>query len=278
MTKSKFIEKKILEYYLNDIESAERVFEIRYWLKTWEKNWLNWFEEYIKYYLNQTWYELEEKNWGNKADWWIDIKWYYKGKKIYVQCKKYIQNFLDWENLDKIEKKWYVWLSQVRDFYWWVVSENDWCIKWCKILKDIKMIFITTWRFSNEAKTFAKKNNIILKDYREVAKITEDYSLWDFFSDFEKKYWANKLFKIKNFKFWNNENKDWNQLTIDDINKDDLYNFFKNIIPKLSEDFYIKDDLERIFKYWWLNKLNNKILVEYSEQINMWIKILKDQK
>jgi len=271
---SSYIEKKILEYYLEwDSNSAERVFEIRHRL-----NKCNWFEEYIKYYYNSKWYKIKPQTWWCNPDWWIDLRWDYNWKKVYIQCKKYRQTFISQEKYSHIENKWYIWISNVRDFFWWVVNEWKWCI-W----NNIEMIFVTTWRYSKEAIKFAKDNNIQLKDFRDISRISKKYSLDDFLYDYESNWWDINRIINKNYKKEPAINK--NQLTIDDINTNDLYNYFKNIIPELNWKEWIRESLNDFIKErnsnWWLqnfykkhcNKETINILEKKEKEISKWLQI-----
>lgn len=271
-----FIEKKILEYYLDNSDSAERVFEIRYRLDK-----CNWFEEYIKYYYNSNkWYNIKRRTLWCKPDWWIDLIWennYWN--KIYIQCKKYHQHFSTEEKYKNLDKKWNIWVWFIRDFLWWVVSECNWCI-W----NNIEMIYVTTWRCTSEAKEFAKNNNIKLQDFRDVAIISKEYPLDKFLDDFKNDWWD--INKITNKYYKKEEKINKNQLTIFNIEEIDIYNYFKNIIPEINRKEWVVRILNDYIKErnpkWWLKEFskyyNDKECINIIEQkeyeINKWIKIL----
>jgi hypothetical protein len=213
LQKEIFIELKTLEYYLWNKNKAKALFELRHKLTS------RWFELYIKYWLKKLWYKMSNFTWWNKADWWIDLKWEYKWFKVYVQCKKYIKNS---------NYKWKVSISDIRNFYAWVASLYNWNIE----NKKIFMLFATTWDYTDTAIEFAKKNNMKLLNFEKLADRLEKYSLKDFFQDFK---WD--INNIINKNYITNSLIDF---SINDLQQEDLFNYFKNIREYIRKKITIK--------------------------------------
>ena len=198
--KENYIELKTLEYYLWwDKKLAENLFCLRHRLNS------LWFEKYIKFRLRKLWYIMKNNTWWDEADWWIDLKGKYKDVPVYIQCKKYIKNST---------YKWISRISDIRNFYAWVIDEI-----WVKNFSDDKvfLVFITTWSFTQDARTFAKRNNIRLIDYKEVANMTIKYPLEEFYKD------IGNTNNIINKKF--NKQTNLINFTFDDLLPNDIFNF-----------------------------------------------------
>lgn len=157
--------------------------------------------------------------------------------------------------------------------------------------KKIFLVFITTWSYTQDSRNFAKRNNIRLLDYKDVANMTLDYSLEEFYKDIgntnniiNKKF--NKQINLINF-------------TFDDLLQDDIFQYLKNIrsyiisdIMKLPENvtwFETFDDntlnefaKRRIHDFDWLkdfyNKCKNDLIREHIDNFSIelvnWFKIL----
>ena len=97
---------------------------------------LHWreFERFIEFVLINKWYKAKVRQWFN--DWWIDLDAGFNWQKYFVQCKK-------WD-------KYYVWVKDIREFYWAITSTD----------KNAKWLYVTTSYLSQEATIFARKNNI----------------------------------------------------------------------------------------------------------------------
>ena len=271
--KENFIELKTLEYYFQwDTRLASNIFDLRHKLNP------TWFEQYIKRRLSTQWYIMKNNTWGNKADWWIDLKGTYKGIPVYVQCKKYIKNS---------NYKWLSRLSDIRNFYWWVVDELDWNIKNKKVL----LVFITTWSFTRDARSFAKRNNIRLLDYRDVAKISLEYTLETFLEETgNTTRYINKSFNKQEYLI---------NYSFEDLSQNDILQFLKNVrtyivsdILRLGEEstwfetFYdetLKDFAnQRIHNFEWLKnyylRCNNEFvrghIDDFSWELISWFEIL----
>lgn len=269
--KQNFIELKVLEYALKwDKEWAKRVFDIRHIL-SWE-----WFEYYINNYLINMWFKMEEKTWWNKPDWWIDLNWFLWNKKVYIQCKKYIESK---------KLKWEVSVNKLRDFFWGVISFN-----WCNLsLNTTIMYYVTTWFFSNYSKNFAEKNNIDLLDFKDIADISKYYSI----NDFEKDMWKD-FYKMKNTKF--------NQLnlvdfTFEELTDDEKLDFWKKVRFHLVEENQLDEtnvwnetfEDKTLVEFWkvrtseWLdsffkncNSYEREKILKFKKEINLGIKILQN--
>lgn len=275
--KSNYLELKTLEYYFWwDDNKAKNVFNIRHKLNS------RWFELYIKYYLKKLWFNMSSFTGWLKADWWIDLKC--KEPSLYVQCKKYIKNNFH---------KWNVSVSEIRSFYWWVVSEYKWNIQ----NKGVIMLFATTWSYTHYSKHFAKLNNIDLFDYKDIWDISEIYSLEDFLEEFK-----NKWYKVENIL-----NKEYIQIEIElnqikfnfnDLQEDDILLFLKNIRDNIVETLDLENDKtwlifndstlkeiasKKIFNIWWLkeyyknckNEYEQNHIYEYMNYLVNWLIILQ---
>jgi len=284
LQKNNYIELKTLEYYLWDKLQAQNIFNIRHMLTP------RGFEVYIKYYLKSIWYKMTNFIWWNKPDWWIDLKWTYKNFEVFVQCKKYIKNS---------DFKWKVWVWELRNFYWWVVSEFNGNIS----NKNVFMLFVTTGSYSHTAKKFAKNSNIRIIDYQDLAKQSETYNLYLF----EKMYKENsKRWNFTNFlskKFLSTPSPIV-QYSFDDLQENDIFIYLKNIRSHIIDDILninevqtstniFKDGIlhqiayRRITNYTWLhnfhqkygnkvNELDKSYLVNYAGEIIKWLQILKN--
>jgi len=266
--KSNYIELKTLEYYFNgDTKKAENVYKIRHCLKA------EWFELFIKFYLEELKYKMNKWIWWLKADGWIDLKWTIDNQKIYIQCKKYFKNHLF---------KWNINVWQIRNFFWWVVSEDH------KYKNSIK-IFASTLDYTSVAKGFANKNNIELWDYTDIASICEVYN----FEDFEKALigrWIRTEKYISSYQYGIAPIKEF------ELDEDDIYLFLSNIREKLAiknnKDsnvwFIYKNETLRIFaknrpyNYQWLKKVEKFIdtpnevshLYKYWKEVIKWLNML----
>ena len=230
--------------------------------------------------MQKLWYKMKSNTWWSKADWGIDLKWEYRWIPVYVQCKKYIKNS---------DYKWIVRLSDIRNFYWWVVDELKWDIKNNKAF----LVFITTWSFTKDAKSFAKRNNIKLLDYKDIARVSQEYSLEEFYSEI----W--NVNNIINKKF--NSQTHIINFTFDDLLEEDIFEYLKNIrsyivtdLMNLSENvtgFETFDDnilkefaRKRIHNLKWLKtfykKCHNDLVREhidnFSVELISWFKILSN--
>lgn len=157
---------KLLYLFDQDEEKTNTVLRFRKSLTAY------WFELYVKYFFEKIeWYKTTF--WSDKTthkDYWIDIKWI-KGNKnnnmlLLIQCKK-ISN-----------KK--IWLSDIASFYWLIVAIT---YKY----PNTKVYYITTSAdLSREAYNFAEENWIMIKDFSNIIKMNELYSLEKFREDIIK--------------------------------------------------------------------------------------------
>lgn len=161
------IEKVKLLYLLNNNE--EKVNTI---LKFRKNLTPKWFEYYVKYFFEKIeWYKciFNSEKVTHKDD-WIDIKWIkwnkWNKKLLIVQCKR-------WSN-----KKTTV--NDIRSFYWWIakiVFNNP----------NTNIYYITTSDdITNDALNFWDENGIMIKDYRNILKMNDIYSLKEFKKDIEE--------------------------------------------------------------------------------------------
>lgn len=146
----------------------------------------DWFEIYIWEYIKRTfWFDIKINWWRN--DKWIDIIWTkiinWEEQKAYIQCKQRH------------------WLTKYH------VKENDLSQFLGKTykLKNSKtfLYYITTSWYTPGAKKFAKENDIIIKDYKDIAKdIYEKLNIEQFKSIIN--YWCPEYKNIKIFEddFW----------------------------------------------------------------------------
>jgi hypothetical protein len=161
----------------NPEEKAQKIFEVRHRL---DNRW-HWFEKYMQYYFNKI-HKFEVKvNWEtNSFDWWIDLKWIkkknWKVEYLVVQCKNY--SIKDITEID------------IKNFFA-SISLNE----YSKYKNDTKYYFITTSKFTESAKIFAKKSNIILVGFEKILELQEIYSLSDFKIDLLKKEWKKEIYK-----------------------------------------------------------------------------------
>lgn len=149
-----------------DEKSAFNVYSIRKNLTA------SWFEYYIKYFFEKIlWYKMEIPKKVYSADWWIDIKWFRTNREwikeyCIVQCKKHSSKTF--------------WINDIRMFVWWIFH----------ILLDFpttKAYYITTSVFTEPAILYGEKEWISLKDYSNISKIFNLYSLSEFEKDVKEK-------------------------------------------------------------------------------------------
>ena len=123
------------------------------------------FEYFVAfYYASVEWYQT-------KVNWWYDDegvdvigeKW---SKKILVQCKKYITQYIKKEH--------------VGYFYGLVVHE--------KIHNDIEFIYITTSRYTPNAKIFCNDKGITIKSYLDIITMAHRINRQDF-QKYSMKHW-----------------------------------------------------------------------------------------
>jgi len=239
--KSDYIEQKTLEYYFKwNKEKAYNVFKVRHSLNS------IWFELYIKFYMEHLWYKMNKEIWWLKADGWIDLRWLHWKQRIYIQCKKYIKNHL---------YKWKINVWDIRNFFWWVVSTDN-------KYKDALLIFINSAEYTDSAKEFAKLNNIELWSYKEIWDMYYSYSFKDFLHELKKRW-----YKKENYtKYYQTSIQD---ISIKDLNNDDIFMYLKNIRSKIAGDEkHIWD------KNTWL-VFSDKLLQDFSKQRPYNIYLLK---
>lgn len=254
--KQNFIELRTLEYYLSNGLLAKSIFDMRHKLSP------IWFEKYIQYRMNKIWYKMDINTWWNKADGWIDLKWFYKWIPVFVQCKKYIKN----KNF-----RWIVWVSEIRDFFWGVYDEikrKNYC--------NFFMIYVTTWSFTKDAKIFARRNNIKLCDYKDLARVSLEYPLENFYNEIgNTSYIINKNFDNQTCLM---------EYTFDELSSDDLFQYYKNIrdyiannIIELEENTWFETFSDTTLKSIARKRIKNlsslktfeKSIPYYSEKVNL---------
>lgn len=234
--KENYIELKTLEYYLWwNTKLAKDLFLLRHELNS------LWFEKYIKFRLKKLWYIMKNNTWWNKADWWIDLKGSYKDIPVYIQCKKYIKNST---------YKWISRISDIRNFHSWVI--DDFGVK-NYATKEVFLVFITTGSFTQDARSFAKRNNIRLIDYKEVANMTQNYSLNDFYKE------IGNTTNIINKKF--NQQTNLINFSFDDLLQEDLFQYFKNI-----RSYIVSDIMKLPENVTWFETFDDNTLKDFAQQ------------
>lgn len=169
------IVKEELKQYLNNKDKINKLCNIYYNLTN------KGFEIYIaEFFRNVLKYNIKIRWW--LKDWWIDIEatkninW--KEQKVFIQCKQ-----RHWAS-----KKWHINKKEISSFLWNIQKE--------KTENTILYLITTSW-LTQEAKKFAKENNIKIKDYKDIIDIYDKFT----FEEFEKviKFWkynyTNKIFE-----------------------------------------------------------------------------------
>jgi len=135
----------------------------------------------MQYYFEKFYKYSVKLNWNtNSFDWGIDLKWIKKvnGKEEYLiaQCKDY--------SIKDITE------AQIREFKGAVSLD-----KYLKYRKNTKLYFITTSKFTEKAKQFAKEVNISLVDFKNISDLQEKYSLEKFREDLLENEWEKEIYK-----------------------------------------------------------------------------------
>lgn len=161
----------------NPEEKAKVIFKIKHKLTA------HWFEKYIQYYFQVIkWYKVK-LNWNtNDFDWWIDLKWIksINWEKYYLvaQCKKYSIKDITEEN--------------IRSFHWWSFY------KYSEYKNNTETYYITTSKFTYNAKKFAKEVWIKAVDFLDIYNLQKVYSIEQFWEELIKKEWKNQYNKSFN--------------------------------------------------------------------------------
>lgn len=261
--KSNYIELKTLEYYFNgNTKKAENVYKIRHYLKS------DWFELFIKLYFEKFGIDMSDISWQH-PDWWIDLKWYINGEKVYIQCKKYTKNHTYRKGVT-------IW--DIRGFLWWIVSiDRDYT--------SAKKIFINTADYSSPSRRFAKENDIELWDYTDIASICEEYNFEEFKKDI-------KLQNLESNKYISDYQQWLFPVFYRDLNENDIYIYLANIREKLaveskSSRWFVYSNptlkafaknrpynLEVLKKTWNIEEDSNTDF--YWREILKWLQLLRD--
>ena len=161
----------------NPEEKAKELFKVKHSL---DKRG-HWLEKYMQYYFEKFYKYNVKLNWNtNSFDWGIDLKWIRQknGKEDYliVQCKNY--------SIKDITE------TQIREFKGSISID-----KYLKYKEKTKVYFITTSKFTEKAKQFAKEVDINLVDFKNISDLQEKYSLEEFKKDLLEKEWEKEVYK-----------------------------------------------------------------------------------
>ena len=232
-TSQLYMERKLLEYYLWDEEKARKILELRHALTT------RGFEMYINLYLQKMWMNMTRYSSWNKADWWIDLRSI--DNTIFVQCKKYFESS---KNSEGKTWKGTVGISQLRDFFGWVISELLYNKKTnIAQYKKVTMMFFTTGYFTKPARDFAEQNNILLFDYNEILWILDIYTL----SQFKKDY-SFKSYYLKPKKLFDN--------------KQIYMNLSLQSYKDSEVEFYLQQVRAHIVRKLWVNESKSRNIID----------------
>lgn len=233
------VKNELSKWFKNDIQIASNLCEVYYNLTD------KWFEVYIWEYIRKIHnFDIEIIWW--KKDWWIDIignriiNW--NEQKIYVQCKQ-----RHWAS-----KKRHITEKNLKEFIW---STHKF-----KNNNNVFLYYITTSRFTPNAKKYAKENNIIIKDYKDIAReIYNNYSLEEF----------NKFIMYWNHKFVINDLLENNYIDYID-QKENIKIWIKKEINDLNEEIknnYKNNENDENLKKEYIN-IFNKNIKENIKKIN----------
>ena len=162
---------------VNPEEKAKKLFKVKHSL---DKRG-HWFEKYMQYYFNKFHHFDVKLNWNtNSFDWGIDLLWKKYKNKIWsfliAQCKNY--------SIKDITE------TQIKEFFASISID-----KYSKFKNQTKSYFITTSKFTEKAKQFAKEVNIKLVDFQDISNLQEKYSIEQFKKELLEKEWEKEINK-----------------------------------------------------------------------------------
>ncbi len=161
----------------NPEEKAKVVFRVKHQLTA------HWFEKYMQYYFEKIKKYKVKLNWNTyEFDWGIDLKWIkrvnWENHYLIAQCKKY--------SIKDITEE------QIKSYH------GSTFHKYMEYKDQTDSYYITTSKFTDKAKIFAKETHIKAVDFSDIYNLQKVYSIEKFKKDLEVDEWIEAVNKSFN--------------------------------------------------------------------------------